>query len=192
MKKIISIIILIGILIVGGLVFLVSKKDESKMAEIPQTDQIDNKSIVDKIIENPPQLQNNNQDAMIMKAKEAMEKDAGMSGKSGTFIKIDPLHYASGDVRVEKSGENFKLVFGDNFSSAPGPDLYIYLSQPQNYKNIALGGVDTSKTLNVGKLKNQTGPQEYLVSKKDFDLYGDSVIIWCKSFNVQFSRANLK
>lgn len=186
MKKIIISIILIGIIVLVSIIFLISKKDESKVAEIQQEEISDNKNIVEKILENPPKLQ----DQMVATNKPENEKI--MSVKTGEFIKIDPLHYASGGVSIERSGENYKIVMADNFSSAPGPDLYIYLSEEQNYKNIALGGVDTSKTLNVGVLKSTSGRQEYLVSKKDFEKYGDSVIIWCKSFNVQFSRADLK
>ena len=112
--------------------------------------------------------------------------------KSGNFIKIDPLHYASGEVTVTKDGDYYYLNFSKDFSSADGPDLYVYLSSKQNYRNIALGGVDTSKTLNLGLLKSISGAQTYKVSKDDFEKYADSVIMWCKQFGVQFSRADLK
>ena len=146
MKKIIPIIILMGILVLSSILYFVFQKDQSKMAEIFQGDTMNDKNILEKIVENPPQLQNTKTDEV------GTASTSSVSVKTGTFIKIDPLHYASGNLRVEKSGENYKLVFADNFSSAPGPDLYVYLSSPQNYKNIALGGVDTSKTLNIGKL----------------------------------------
>jgi hypothetical protein len=112
--------------------------------------------------------------------------------KSGSFIAIDSIHKASGDVTVEDLGDNYKISFQDNFNSTTGPDLYVYLSSSQNFKNLAVGGVDTSKTLNLGKLQSTNGKQEYLVSKKDFDAYSSAVIIWCKTFSVQFSRAELK
>ena len=162
MKKIIITTILIGILVLGAIFYFLVQKDQSKQAEI------------------------------LEKNGDSLSTGTSTLVKSGEFIKIDPLHYASGKVTVEKIGDNYKLVFANNFSSEPGPDLYVYLSSPQNYKNIALGGVDTSKTLNIGKLKSTNSSQEYLISKKDFELYSDSVIIWCKSFKVQFSRADLK
>lgn len=112
--------------------------------------------------------------------------------KSGNFIKIDPLHYAAGTVSVTRDQDYYYLNFAKDFSSADGPDLYVYLSSKQNYRNIALGGVDTSKTLNLGLLKSISGAQTYKVSKDDFEKYADSVIMWCKQFGVQFSRADLK
>lgn len=112
--------------------------------------------------------------------------------KSGNFTKIDPVHYAKGKVDVTFDGKDYNIAFEKDFSSADGPDLYIYLSEKQNYKNTAIGGVDTSKTLNIGKLKNISGTQSYKVSKAEFEKYSDSVIIWCKDFGVQFSRADLR
>lgn len=112
--------------------------------------------------------------------------------KTGSFTKIDPAHYASGDVKISSDENYYYINMQDNFSSANGPDLFVYLSSKQEYKNIAVGGVDTSKTLNVGKLKSVSGAQSYRVSKAEFEKYNDSVIIWCKDFGVQFSRAELK
>jgi hypothetical protein len=112
--------------------------------------------------------------------------------KTGSFNKIDPAHYASGEVTVTSGAGFYYINFQNNFSSANGPDLYVYLSEKQEYKNIAVGGVDTGKTLNIGKLKNISGAQSYKVSKVEFEKYSDSVIIWCKDFGVQFSRADLK
>ena len=156
-----------GVLIVLGVTgFLFFMKDESKVAEI---------------IEGAKSERDVSQEEITQEIL-----------KTGSFIKIDPLHYASGQVKVEKAGENYKLVFQDNFSSAPGPDLFVYLSAPQSYKNIAVGGLDTAKTVNIGVLKSGKGKQEYLVSKGDFEKYGDAVVIWCKQFGVQFSRADLK
>lgn len=172
MLILLSLIILAVLSFLGYFIFMT---DDSKVAE--------------KILDNPPELQN---DSKIIENKISPDTNLPEKIKSGEFIKIDPLHYASGGVSVEKFGENYKIKFENNFSAANGPDLYVYISEPQNYRNIALGGVDTSKTLNLGALKKQKSAQEYLVSKKDFEKYGDSVIIWCKQFGVQFSRADLK
>lgn len=112
--------------------------------------------------------------------------------KIGSFNKIDPVHYASGEVKVSSDNEFYYINFQNNFNSANGPDLYVYLSSKQEYKNIAVGGVDTGRTLNIGKLKNISDAQVYKVSKEEFEKYSDSVIIWCKDFGIQFSRAELK
>lgn len=112
--------------------------------------------------------------------------------KSGTFNKIDSIHNGAGEVKVTSDENYYYLNFQSNFSVANGPDLFVYLSEKQEYKNIAVGGVDTSKTLNIGKLSRITGAQSYKISKAEFEKYNDSVIIWCKDFGVQFSRAELK
>ncbi len=195
MKKIIIGFLVAGVLIVLGVSgFLFFMKDESKVAEIINEVKEDDanfentkKTIAEKIVDNVPKLE----EKVSVKDVE-INNEIKSSTKSGMFIKIDPLHYASGQVKVEKAGENYKLVFQNNFSAAPGPDLYVYLSAPQSYKNIAVGGLDTAKTVNIGVLKSGKGTQEYLVSKGDFEKYGDAVVIWCKQFGVQFSRAELR
>ena len=161
----------------GYVAFNVFKKDESKVAEVVM--QKEDKMMDDKMTDDKMQ-------------KDTMEKTAAQKVSGGSFIKIDALHYAGGDVSVEKSGENYKISFAENFASANGPDLYVYLSAPQAFKNTALGGFDTAKTINLGLLKSQKGKQEYLVSAKDFEANNGAVIIWCKQFSVQFSRADLK
>jgi hypothetical protein len=123
---------------------------------------------------------------------ESVQTSIKKQSLSGSFTKIDPLHYASGKVNVLSDENYYYINLAEDFSSADGPDLYVYLSSEQNYKNIAVGGVDTSKTLNIGELKNISGAQSYKVSKQEFEKYSDSVIIWCKKFGVQFSRAELK
>lgn len=80
--------------------------------------------------------------------KVANKKEEGE--KTGTFNRIDPAHYASGDVKISSDENYYYINFQDNFISANGPDLYVYLSSEQEYKNIAIGGIDTSKTLNIG------------------------------------------
>jgi hypothetical protein len=65
------------------------------------------------------------------------------------------------------------------------------LSASQDFKNRAVAGLDTSKTINLGVLKNIKGEQEYFVSKKDFESHDAAVVIWCKEFGIQFSRADL-
>jgi hypothetical protein len=165
--------------------FIIILKDESQVAEV---------------IETKPEIFINKEKDLnlnLQKEKSETEKIENKNLESkvisfGNFIKIDALHYASGDVTVESIGENYKIKLAQNFSSAKGPDLFVYLSEPQNFKNIAIGGLNTAKTLNLGLLKNLKGEQEYLVSKADFEKYNGAVVIWCKQFGVQFSRADLK
>jgi hypothetical protein len=177
------------VVMVSGFFFFM--KDESKVAEVV----VQEKTVKQETM----QTEKFKEKEMTKVEKEIIQQDKIepkseiiVKTKNGSFNKIDALHYASGNVSVESLGENYKIKFANNFSSANGPDLYVYLASPQKYRNIAIGGVDTSKTLNLGLLKNLKGEQEYLVSKKDFEQYGDAIVIWCKQFGVQFSRAELK
>lgn len=152
-----------GIVLVGGTtVFLSSQKDESKVAEV-----------VEKVSEQEPINEN-------------------IIVKRGNFNYLDPLHYGEGDVEIIDAEEFYKIKMGTNFKSADAPDPHVYLGSAQEFKNRAVAGVDTSRTINLGKLKAFSGEQEYLVSKKDFDSHDAAVIIWCKQFGVQISRADLK
>jgi hypothetical protein len=163
MKKVIMGFVIAGIVLVGGTtVFLTSQKDESKVAKT--------------IIEIPEQ-------------KSVLQNT---TLRTGSFNYLDPLHYGEGSVDVIDAGEFYKIKFASNFKSADAPDPYVYLGSAQEFKDRAVAGVDTSKTINLAKLKAFSGEQEYLVSKKDFEAHDAAVIIWCKQFGVQISRADLK
>lgn len=166
MKKIIFLLVIVGLLAAGSFVFyLVSQKDESKAAEI----------IAEDNTQVEPTLSS---DSLVV--------------KNGRFNYLDPLHYGEGEVKVHDLGDRYKISLGSSFKSADAPDPYIYLSSTQEFKDRAVNGVDTSKTINLGKLKNFTGEQDYFVSKKDFDEHNAAIIIWCKKFGIQISRADLK
>ncbi|MFZ2593434.1 MAG: DM13 domain-containing protein [Minisyncoccia bacterium] len=108
---------------------------------------------------------------------------------SGAFNMIDRLHKGQGLAVFVKSGDEYMLAFNDDFSVVSGPDLYVYLSEPQEYTNSALGGINTKKTLLLAPLKSTSGAQAYRITKEQYEKYGDAVIIWCKEYGIQFSRA---
>lgn len=164
MKKVIIGFMAAGIVLISGITFfLTSQKDESKAAETIEVKELEQKSV-----------------------------QQNTTLKTGTFNYLDPLHYGEGVVEVVDAGEFYKIMFASNFKSADAPDPYVYLGTAQEFKDRAVAGVDTSKTINLGKLKSFSGEQEYLVSKKDFEAHDAAVIIWCKQFGVQISRADLK
>ena len=205
MQKIIYIIlglVLVGALVFGGLYINGNYNDMSQVSE--SFNDTEEKTVMDKKMNEKMMGDEKSGEVMMNKGEDKMAGAAMKNEtpkevvvenkitKNGSFIKIDAAHNASGDVSVSGDEKYYYINFKDNFSSANGPDLYVYLSSKQEYKNIAIGGVDTSKTLNVGKLRSISGPQTYKVSKVEFEKYSDSVIIWCKNFGVQFSRAELK
>ncbi len=186
MQKIIYIIL--GLVLLAGLVFGIlyingNYNDKSKVSESFDSE----KSVT---LKNKAMEKENDMVKKDVPKEEAVKVNTFL--KSGTFNKIDSVHNGTGEVKVTSDENYYYLNFQNNFSVANGPDLYVYLSSRQEYKNIAVGGVDTGRTLNIGKLKNISGAQVYKVSKEEFEKYSDSVIIWCKDFGVQFSRAELK
>jgi hypothetical protein len=106
--------------------------------------------------------------------------------KKGNFIKIDKIHYASGEAFIEKDSQGeVKLIF-KNFSAADGPDLFVYLSKNKEINTIKK---DLGEVVSLGELKNIIGEQAYNLPP-DYDDF-NSVVIWCRAFNVNFSSADL-
>jgi hypothetical protein len=163
LKILIGFVVTAILLIAGVTIFITTQKDESKVAEvIPVVEQTENTKVSETIV------------------------------KTGNFNYLDPLHFGEGKVEIYDFGNSYKVKLSSDFKSADAPDPYVYLSSSQDFKDRAVAGVDTSRTINLGKLKSFTGEQEYLVSKNDFNSHNAAVVIWCKQFGVQISRADLK
>ncbi len=93
----------------------------------------------------------------------------------------------SGKAQLGVTADGKLVLRFDNFSSAPGPDLVVYLSKnatPTNDGQVKNG-------FEVGKLKATKGNQNYeLPSSLDFSQI-KSVVVYCKSFSIIFGFANL-
>jgi predicted small secreted protein len=113
--------------------------------------------------------------------------------KTGSFIRVDAVHYGQGDVGIYEKEGNYVLQLEENFEVANGPDLYVWLVSKQDLGN-AVGGVNTTpgSYFDLGKLEKFTGKQQFSVNKSEFNQYNYAVVIWCKAFGVQFSRAILE
>jgi Electron transfer DM13 len=116
-----------------------------------------------------------------------------MKKKTGSFIRVDSVHYGEGQVGIYEKEGNYVLQLEENFEVANGPDLYVWLVSKQDLGN-AVGGVNTTpgSYFDLGKLEKTTGKQQFSVNKSEFDQYNYAVVIWCKAFGVQFSRAILE
>jgi Electron transfer DM13 len=113
--------------------------------------------------------------------------------KSGSFVTLDPLHYASGEVKIFNDNGKIIVELQDNFKTNPdGPDLFLWLVKKQNLGG-AVGGVntDSSQYINLGKLNKTSGKQQYSITQQELDSNNYAVVIWCQAFNVQFSNAVL-
>jgi Electron transfer DM13 len=113
--------------------------------------------------------------------------------RTGTFYggAHAPGDTASGTATVVKNMDGaYQLVLSDDFSTTPGPDLFVYLSAAAHPVQDA--DIKQSKFINVGKLASPSGNQT-LMLPKDFDpAHFKSVAIWCKQFSVLFGAAALK
>ncbi len=124
-------------------------------------------------------------------AEVAAQANAVTQISSGSFVGIDAGHDASGNIRILEKGDDIILEFQGNFATSPGPDLYVYISQPQSFGPQSKKGADVSRMKLVSALSSTNGAQMYKISKADWEAYGASVVIWCRAFGYLFGYANL-
>ncbi|MDJ0708247.1 MAG: DM13 domain-containing protein [Leptolyngbyaceae cyanobacterium MO_188.B28] len=104
--------------------------------------------------------------------------------KSGSFIGV--AHSTSGTATIFKQDDQRRLELGNNFSTDSGPDLFVLLhrsSNPESYRS--------EDYLSLGRLQQIRGSQRYLIpADANLENY-NSVVIWCRRFNVTFGYATL-
>ncbi|MFW5719791.1 MAG: hypothetical protein ACOCXT_02065 [Candidatus Dojkabacteria bacterium] len=145
--------IIVLVLITGGVgtwIILVSRRDQSQESEINQ------ESIT--------------LDDLNESTYDTAEEEAGSEGKAaiptnatntimtlstGTSNRIDAIHFESSDVSLIQQGERYFIKFEPTFSFWNGSDLYVYLAEPQEFSD-TVNGVDTARTLHVGRLTFST------------------------------------
>jgi hypothetical protein len=102
---------------------------------------------------------------------------------AGSFVGADDFHFAKGTARLIESSPGAFVVRLEEFSVRNGPDLYVYLSpDPDGYVDGAI---------ELGTLKATDGSFNYEVPAGTDVSDVRSVVIWCKSFSVQFGAAAL-
>ena len=116
-----------------------------------------------------------------MKMMEEEENIIPMS-YAGMFVGVgDGVHDAQGDtftISLENGNEVLRL---ENFKATNGPDLYVYLSTDK----------EASDYIDLGRLKANSGNQNYdIPSDANLEKY-NKVLIWCKAFGVLFGSAEL-
>lgn len=111
---------------------------------------------------------------------DAMGKPAA-STLYGKFAGVgDGIHDAKGAAKViAVDGKNVLRL--EEFRSTNGPDLYVYLSTDK----------DASEYVSLGRLKANSGNQNYEIPDgADLSKY-NTVLIWCQQFSVLFGSAKL-
>lgn len=104
---------------------------------------------------------------------------------SGRFRSLD--HGTAGAVRILDLGGS-RVVRIEDLDTSNGPDLFLYLST-----NPAGGdeGAFDDDFVNLGRLKGNSGNQNYdLPAGVDLGRYR-SVVVWCDRFNSAFGAADL-
>ena len=104
--------------------------------------------------------------------------------KSGSFIGV--AHSTSGTATIFSQDGQRHLELGRDFSTDSGPDLFVLLHRsptPESYRR--------EDYVSLGRLQQSHGSQRYLIPA-DVDLENfNSVVIWCRRFNVTFGYAPL-
>ena len=164
MKKIIIIIsglILLGI-ILGGIYVYINVSDKPNRI----VEQVEDLNLKEGVADN--------------------KKEESVIVKRGGFIRIDKIHYAQGEAVIEKDNNGNAVLNFKNFKAADGPDLFVYLSKNKDIDTVKK---DLGEIVSLGELKKAEGDQSYNLPSDYADF--NSVVIWCRAFDVNFSSANL-
>lgn len=98
----------------------------------------------------------------------------------GVFVDADSFHKTSGTVKVVNI-EGDKFLSLEDFQTANGPDLFVYLAKDFEAKDF----------VNLGELKGNIGNQNYEIPEEvDINSY-NKVLIWCRAFGVLFGSAEI-
>ncbi len=109
--------------------------------------------------------------------------------KTGEFQELDALHYGAGTATIYEGPDATRILRFDEFSSAPGGDVRVYLARdPQPLSALQLG----DDFLDLGRLKGNVGDQSYFLPA-DSDLGGyNSAVVFCRQFNLSITVATLR
>ena len=99
----------------------------------------------------------------------------------------DALHHGSGSVFVVDTPEGRFIQLAPDFSSTPGPDYHVYVSQDTNVDHE--DSFVKARQVELGRLIKGSGASYYKIPD---DTEFQSVTIWCKAFNEFIMSADFK
>ena len=115
---------------------------------------------------------------------------------SSSFRDDDPgqdfAHRGSGDVSIIKKGNDLYIQVGENFTTTPGPDYHIYISDTRVINDKA--SFKAARTIEVSKLKQGVGAHFYKLPSYITDEMierGGSITVWCKAFGAFITSATI-
>jgi hypothetical protein len=106
--------------------------------------------------------------------------DMMMSGKTGMLSGF-PGHNASGKASLSKDGMGKAFLELTGITVDKVPDGRVYLAK----------GGDHTKGIELGKLEKFTGDVRFPIPENTMVDDYDSVVIWCKKFDVGIGKATL-
>jgi hypothetical protein len=122
--------------------------------------------------------------------QEMPEMNAPVVVSVGRFQRLDPVRWAQGDVTVYEQTDAPGVVRLENFSTARGPDLRVFLSrstQPQTSEEMRLDEAE----IDLGELQGDYGNQSFsLPQAADLTTY-NSVVLYSPSLDMIYSYAPL-
>lgn len=90
----------------------------------------------------------------------------------------DTLHHGSGEVLLVNTPDGRFIQLAPNFSSTPGPDYHVYISQDTNVDHE--DRFVKANQIELGRLIKGSGASYYRIPDQ---IEFQSVTIWCKAFN---------
>lgn len=108
---------------------------------------------------------------------------------TGSFIELDALHWGEGTATVYQLPDQLRVLRFQDYASARGGDVAVYLSRDPEPRTAVEVGVDF---LDLGRLKGNIGNQNYNLPA-NLDLSGyRSVVVFCRQFNAVITVATLR
>ena len=112
------------------------------------------------------------------------------SVRSGSFVGLDAVRVASGDVTLYRSTDGSLLLRFDKFSVTNGPQLRVYLSASDAPKVAADMDVGGFSKFPVAFLKGTKGNQQYTTIPKELNVARyKSVVIYSDALNLVYAYA---
>ncbi len=107
---------------------------------------------------------------------------------SGSFRSLE--HETDGLARLVRLADGRQIVRLEDFQTSNGPDVLVTLSDAPATSGDA-GAYDDGEFVSIGGLKANHGNQNYEIPRDVDPSKYQSVVIWCRRFNVAFGAAPL-
>ena len=121
--------------------------------------------------------------------QEEGDLEAARALVSGDFQRLDALHWGAGTATIYELADQRRILRFENFTSAPGGDVRVYLSRDP----LPLTALEIGRDfLDLGRLKGNIGDQRYfLPADHDLSVY-NSAVVFCRQFDQVITVARLR